>query len=263
MALIKCPECGSEISDKSEVCIKCGCPLGKSVVEDDCSDEGSMVKPTIIIVSILVVLVTTCVVLYFIINDDTDDTVPVTSNTNVVIVSPTDPPTEKPTDPPTELKLVTVPDVVNLKKDDAIDLLEQYGLDYKIVEVGTLNKNYYDAILAQYPLADLEVEEKTVVNLGVAVDKQPISLNLENFNLNYVGGLDLTANFTNNTDKGIKYIYMYIETYNSVGDPAPCKIKGENLAKAIPYNDKNNKPKEKRRELPCVLPIFMFERYHN
>ena len=33
--------------------------------------------------------------------------------------------------------------------------------------------------------------------------------------------------------------------------------------RAIPYNDKNNKPKEKRRESPCVLPIFMFERYHN
>lgn len=27
MALIKCPECGKEISDKAPVCIHCGCPL--------------------------------------------------------------------------------------------------------------------------------------------------------------------------------------------------------------------------------------------
>ena len=29
MALIKCPECGKEISDKSEKCIHCGFPLVK------------------------------------------------------------------------------------------------------------------------------------------------------------------------------------------------------------------------------------------
>ena len=27
MALIKCPECGKEISDKSKLCIHCGYPL--------------------------------------------------------------------------------------------------------------------------------------------------------------------------------------------------------------------------------------------
>ena len=27
MALIKCPECGKEISDQSKSCIHCGCPL--------------------------------------------------------------------------------------------------------------------------------------------------------------------------------------------------------------------------------------------
>ena len=30
MALIKCPECGKEISDKSEKCIHCGYPLSKT-----------------------------------------------------------------------------------------------------------------------------------------------------------------------------------------------------------------------------------------
>ena len=28
MALIKCPECGKEVSDKAQTCINCGCPIG-------------------------------------------------------------------------------------------------------------------------------------------------------------------------------------------------------------------------------------------
>lgn len=31
MALIKCPECGKEISDKAKTCINCGCPLAEVV----------------------------------------------------------------------------------------------------------------------------------------------------------------------------------------------------------------------------------------
>ncbi len=30
MALIKCPECGKEISDKATACIQCGCPIKTS-----------------------------------------------------------------------------------------------------------------------------------------------------------------------------------------------------------------------------------------
>ena len=29
MALIKCKECGKEISDTANECVHCGCPLGK------------------------------------------------------------------------------------------------------------------------------------------------------------------------------------------------------------------------------------------
>lgn len=30
MALIKCPDCGREVSDKAQACIHCGCPLTKT-----------------------------------------------------------------------------------------------------------------------------------------------------------------------------------------------------------------------------------------
>ena len=42
MALIKCPECGKEISDKAEYCIHCGYPLVlRSVDKDDFADDES------------------------------------------------------------------------------------------------------------------------------------------------------------------------------------------------------------------------------
>ncbi len=34
MALINCPECGKEISDKSEVCVNCGFPIKQKLEED-------------------------------------------------------------------------------------------------------------------------------------------------------------------------------------------------------------------------------------
>ncbi len=40
MALIKCPECGKEISDRAEMCVYCGYPLtSKKVEEDHSTDE--------------------------------------------------------------------------------------------------------------------------------------------------------------------------------------------------------------------------------
>ena len=40
--LIKCPECGKEISDKSEVCIHCGFPLKLTIVNEEnvCCIDG-------------------------------------------------------------------------------------------------------------------------------------------------------------------------------------------------------------------------------
>ena len=34
MALIKCSECGKEISDKAEVCLHCGNPIHKTIKEE-------------------------------------------------------------------------------------------------------------------------------------------------------------------------------------------------------------------------------------
>ena len=44
MALIKCPECGKEISDKSEICVHCGYPL-KNVMEE-VEENDSQIEET-------------------------------------------------------------------------------------------------------------------------------------------------------------------------------------------------------------------------
>lgn len=39
MALIKCPECKKEISDKSQSCIHCGCPIEKELLCNECGKK--------------------------------------------------------------------------------------------------------------------------------------------------------------------------------------------------------------------------------
>lgn len=39
MALIKCPECGGQISDKAPACIHCGCPASEFPVNNDLPEE--------------------------------------------------------------------------------------------------------------------------------------------------------------------------------------------------------------------------------
>lgn len=39
MALIKCAECGKEISDTSKICIHCGCPIEKELTCSECGKK--------------------------------------------------------------------------------------------------------------------------------------------------------------------------------------------------------------------------------
>lgn len=40
MALINCPECGKEVSDKADKCINCGCPISEDIVYEDDTSES-------------------------------------------------------------------------------------------------------------------------------------------------------------------------------------------------------------------------------
>ena len=46
MALIKCPECGKEISDKASACVNCGCPITQTEILDNNDTESFPELPT-------------------------------------------------------------------------------------------------------------------------------------------------------------------------------------------------------------------------
>ena len=47
MALIKCPECGKEISDKASVCPNCGTPIADKKIKVHFHRKKSFVAPLI------------------------------------------------------------------------------------------------------------------------------------------------------------------------------------------------------------------------
>ena len=68
MALINCPECGKEISDKAELCPNCGCTL-KIVIEENKQKKGSKsskMKTIIGIAMLVLVLAIACAAFVFI-----------------------------------------------------------------------------------------------------------------------------------------------------------------------------------------------------
>ena len=54
MALIKCSECGCEVSDKATACPNCGCPIEKTITTK--KDEKSKKNKELVIIGILVTL---------------------------------------------------------------------------------------------------------------------------------------------------------------------------------------------------------------
>ena len=44
MALIVCPECGKEISNKAKICINCGYPLSEIKVEEHIIQENANIE---------------------------------------------------------------------------------------------------------------------------------------------------------------------------------------------------------------------------
>jgi Double zinc ribbon len=51
MALIACSECGAQISDKAPACVKCGCPVTRSLAEPGAPAEPEEPKGTVTCIS--------------------------------------------------------------------------------------------------------------------------------------------------------------------------------------------------------------------
>ncbi len=57
MALIKCPECGRDISDQAEICIGCGCPIKRKTDDSGGKEKGNGK------VGIIAIVIGICVIL--------------------------------------------------------------------------------------------------------------------------------------------------------------------------------------------------------
>lgn len=90
MALIKCPECGKEVSDKASSCPNCGCPLEKNKTVDAINDskgkksKKKTTKKLLISIGIVIVLIFIGTVIYYIatINERTYKSAKVLFNAN-------------------------------------------------------------------------------------------------------------------------------------------------------------------------------------
>ena len=57
-----------------------------------------------------------------------------------------------------------------------------------------------------------------------AASKPAVEVMWTSFYMNYVGGVEPTIYFRNNSGKTIKYIDWYLTAYNAVGDPVRCDV---------------------------------------
>ncbi len=78
-----------------------------------------------------------------------------------------------------------------------------------------------DIVVVQSLQGKVEKGNKMII----VVAKPAISINQINLDTNYVGGIDTTIDFTNNSDKQIAYIYFNVKYYDRMGYSASCSIK--------------------------------------
>lgn len=232
MALIKCPECGAEISDKCEKCIQCGYPLKKNNLNSGFNRKKIIV---VIVCVVIVALIVGCCVFFSVqINNHRNDMITqelaeeITENATEKSIEKI---TENQTQEPTKKETMELFNLVGMNKDEAIEYLKDINLNYEIEEICSNNDNCYNIVLLQSPSDNEEIDKDDTVKLGIGVNRQPIIINNVKMKLNSVGGLDVELEISNHTDKSIKYVTLYTETYNSVGDPSPCNITGDNRKK--------------------------------
>ena len=70
MAIIKCPECGKEISDTVDTCIHCGYKIKNNKEDDD--NKNKKFNPLIFVIALVLIIIG--ISLFFIINSKNNGT---------------------------------------------------------------------------------------------------------------------------------------------------------------------------------------------
>ena len=228
MALIKCHECGKQISDKSEVCIHCGCPveekeeIKKVINEVEIKPKNNKLK-LVIGISVVIVLV----VGFFVVNYMTK---------------------------------IEIPDLYGVKEENASliltskSLVPQFIYEYNDLDEGLV----YDTNPSMYD----RVDDNSIVTVYVSKGPSYIQSTESTINWYHVGAAEDHWDFYN---PHIKEGYLYIECQPTFGTSFKWKDGGfgtasinDTFAKKVPLSIKyiNQEVKAKEQQsITLVIPV--------
>ena len=304
MSLIKCPECGREVSDVANTCIHCGFPLKNESILSDALVENTLKKvvlqrnPSNKLVAIKVVRQVTGLgpaqakalvessnpvvvnnidsdrandianmfnregITAKVINANEELTVDEVNNNLVsepkketksvgrniakgcgisvivftliigliVVLALSSPESEQPNtgteSNQTNIDTIEIPDIVGMDYETAREKLKdidvEVTVDYTYSNTLKTNCNKpQDVVVTQSLQGKVEKGNKMII----VVAKPAISVEQINLDINYVGGVDTTIDFTNKSDKQIAYVFFNVKYYDRMGNLAFCSIK--------------------------------------
>lgn len=145
MAMIKCPECGKEVSDKASTCPSCGCPV---------NGQKKGVDPKIIIAVVAVAIIAVIVILV----------IPKGNNSNVETKTVTNEVVEEPqVKSETMDMLFDLSSYIGKAEDDVIDEIKQkYNAEIKPLEMWYTVTSDFVSLKNVYFIIDSNKEGKIV-----------------------------------------------------------------------------------------------------
>lgn len=174
-----CKKCGTENKDGMKYCKYCGNELQKSndISADNSSYHTEKKKKsilskiliTLIIITVLFIIAIIALIIFNNLKVDSSNENIVSTTTEMTSASETDVPTTA-TEEPTTLKLITVPDLIGLKSDDAIKKLDNAGLKYNMLleESDTVDIDY---VISQSPVSGNDVKSDEIITVYVSKSK--------------------------------------------------------------------------------------------
>lgn len=196
MALIKCPECGKEISDKSTNCIHCGCPIDKNLVKDNFVNT----KFYKVILFSYTEKISTIKIIMDVLGLSLSEAKEYLDNIPVLLVD-------------------------GLSKEKAEEIgnsLSAVGANIKVVWSNEI-MSYSEKNNEQSKTSNNNEKRILIYNVQCGYD----SLGVWYTHPDSAGGVGVRFSFTNLGKKAIKYATLYFTPYNNVGDKVCCTITGK------------------------------------
>ena len=240
-----CTKCGQQMPDDALFCSHCGAGVGSPQSETPNMTNKNEIPPKKkgkkffkkwwfwVIIGVLVIAIMAGSGDSTDTTDDTKDTTNVTTD-NTDNTDDNDNNQNNQTEDDKKQTIVKIPDIWGLPLDEAEQKLKNAHVQYELVyNEAVLN---YDDIAPRPSVLGIgeyhwnEEENFNYIYEGekitVTVNAPAIYITSVAHDINSVGGVNISIDVVNNSEKVIKYIkFNNVEFYNTVGDPAYCSIK--------------------------------------